>query len=111
MRAGMTTPSSDATPASARDGAREATPGEVRAYAVRVRADVEAELDRIVPAESADPPSVHAAVRWSLFAPATRFRPLIVTASRGPLGAAPRRLVRTACALELRDTYPLVHDD
>jgi len=98
----MTTPSSDA---------REATPAEVRAYAERVRADVEAELDRLVPVESADPPSVHAAIRWSLFAPAKRFRPLLVTASGETFGATPGRLIRTACAFELLHTYSLVHDD
>ena len=107
----MTTPSSDVTPAAARGGAREASTREVRAYAERVRADVEAELDRSVPAESADPPSVHAAVRWSLFAPAKRFRPLLVTASGETFGAPSGKLIRTACAFELLHTYSLVHDD
>jgi len=83
----------------------------VRAYAERVRADVEAELDRLVPAESADPPSVHAAIRWSLFAPAKRFRPLLVIAAGETFGAARGQLIRTACAFELLHTYSLVHDD
>jgi geranylgeranyl pyrophosphate synthase len=99
----MTTPSSDAT--------REAAPEEVRAYAGRVRADVEAELDRLIPQESADPPSVHAAVRWSLFAPAKRFRPLLVFAAGETFGATRSKLIRTACAFELLHTYSLVHDD
>src|SRR5215217_4302072 len=103
----MTTPSSDATPAAA----REAPPEEVRAYAGRVRADVEAELGRLVPPESADPPSVHAAIRWSLLAPGKRFRPLLVLASGETFGAPPPRLIRTACAFELLHTYSLVHDD
>ena len=107
----MTTPSSDATPAAARGGAREASAQEVRAYAERVRAEVEAGLDRSVPAESADPPSVHAAVRWSLFAPAKRFRPLLVFAAGETFGAPPEKLIRTACAFELLHTYSLVHDD
>src|SRR5215213_1282661 len=111
MRAGMTAPSSDATPASARDGAREATPGEVRAYAGRVRADVEAALDALVPGEAEEPVSVHAAVRWSLFAPAKRFRPLLVTAAGEAFGAPRAKLIRTACAFELLHTYSLVHDD
>ena len=102
----MTTPSSDAPAA-----AREASAERVRAYAGRVRADVEAELDRLVPAESADPPSVHAAVRWSLFAPAKRFRPLLVLAAGEAFGAPPEKLIRTACAFELLHTYSLVHDD
>jgi geranylgeranyl pyrophosphate synthase len=108
----MTTPSSDAPAAAAElEGPREATPEQVRAYAERVRAAVEAELDRLVPAESADPPSVHAAIRWSLFAPAKRFRPLLVLAAGETFGAARENLIRTACAFELLHTYSLVHDD
>jgi geranylgeranyl diphosphate synthase, type II len=107
----MTTPSSDALVTAAHEGARAATPEEVRAYAERVRAAVEAELDRLVPAESADPPSVHAAIRWSLFAPAKRFRPLLVFAAGEAFGAPPLQLIRTACAFELLHTYSLVHDD
>ncbi|HEX8352804.1 MAG TPA: farnesyl diphosphate synthase [Pyrinomonadaceae bacterium] len=91
--------------------AREASADEVRAYAVRVRREVEAELDGLVPAESADPPAVHAAVRWSLFAPAKRFRPLLVFSAGETFGAPPRELIRTACAFELLHTYSLVHDD
>jgi geranylgeranyl pyrophosphate synthase len=103
----MTRASSD-EPAAA---ALESTPEEVRAYAVRVRAAVEAELERLVPAESADPPSVHAAIRWSLFAPAKRFRPLLVAACGETFGAPLEKLIGTACAFELLHTYSLVHDD
>src|ERR1044071_1352797 len=103
----MTRPSSDAHAAPL----LEATPEEVRAYAERVRADVEAELDGLVPSESADPPSVHAAIRWSLFAPAKRFRPLLVMAAGEAFGAPREKLIRTACAFELVHTYSLVHDD
>src|ERR1044072_1936296 len=103
----MTRPSSDAYA----ELALEASAAQVRAYAERVRADVEAELDRLIPSEPAAPPSVHAAIRWSLFAPAKRFRPLLVTASGEAFGATPRRLIRTACPFELLHTYSLVHDD
>ena len=89
----------------------EASAEEVRAYASRVRALVEAKLDELVPAETVDPPSVHAAIRWSLFAPAKRFRPLLVFAAGETFGATPERLARTACALELIHTYSLIHDD
>jgi geranylgeranyl diphosphate synthase type II len=91
--------------------AREASAEDVRAYASRVRAVVEAKLDELVPAESVDPPAVHAAVRWSLFAPAKRFRPLLVFAVGEAFGAASDSLVRTACAFELIHTYSLIHDD
>lgn len=89
----------------------EATAEEVRAYASRVRGLVEAKLDELVPAETEDPPAVHAAVRWSLFAPAKRFRPLLVFAAGESFGATSDRLVRTACAFELIHTYSLIHDD
>ena len=103
----MTRPSSDAQA----ESGLEAPAGQVRSYAERVRADVEAELDSLVPSESADPPSVHAAIRWSLFAPAKRFRPLLVVASGETFGATREKLIRTACAFELLHTYSLVHDD
>src|SRR5919202_336051 len=90
---------------------REATAEEVRAYSARVRAVVETALDEIVPSENTDPSAIHAAIRWSLFAPAKRFRPLLVFAAGETFGAAPERLVRTACAFELIHTYSLVHDD
>jgi geranylgeranyl pyrophosphate synthase len=94
----MTRASSDAT--------------EARAYVGRVRALVEEELDALVPRETSDPAAVvHAAVRWSLFAPAKRFRPVLVFASGETFGADAARLVRAACAFELIHTYSLVHDD
>jgi geranylgeranyl pyrophosphate synthase len=91
----------------------EATGEEVRAYAARVRALVEAELERLAPAvETGDPAStVHAALRWSLFAPAKRFRPFLLFAAGETFGAGAENLLRAACAYELVHTYSLVHDD
>jgi len=99
--------------AAARDAARtqDASAEDVRAYASRVRALVDAKLGELVPAEAEDPPAVHAAIRWSLFAPAKRFRPLLVFAAGESFGATPERLLRTACAFELIHTYSLIHDD
>ena len=110
----MTRPSSEDPAPSAVEDRRagvEASAEEVREYAARVRAEVEAGLDRLVPAEAEDPPAVHAAVRWSLFAPAKRFRPLLVTAAGETFGAPREKLIKTACAFELLHTYSLVHDD
>ncbi len=110
----MTRASSDVrADSAARDDSlsRESSAEDVREYASRVRSLVEARLDELAPAESADPPAVHAAIRWSLFAPAKRFRPLLVFASGEAFGATAERLVRTACAFELIHTYSLIHDD
>jgi len=109
----MTRPSSDAGgggQAPHAHGGRGGA-GEARAYVGRVRALVEAKLDELVPPESADPSSVHAAIRWSLFAPAKRFRPVLVCAAGETFGAPAGLLLRTACAFELLHTYSLVHDD
>ena len=91
----------------------EATAEEVRAYAARVCALIEAELERLAPAvETGDPASaVHAALRWSLFAPAKRFRPFLLFAAGETFGAGAGNLLRAACAYELVHTYSLVHDD
>lgn len=83
-----------------------------RDFVGRARRLVEAELDALVPAETDDPASgVHAAVRWSLFAPAKRFRPVLVLAAGETFGAPAARLLRAASAFELLHTYSLVHDD
>jgi geranylgeranyl pyrophosphate synthase len=81
------------------------------AYLGRVRALVEAKLDELVPPESEHPTSVHAAIRWSLFAPAKRFRPVLACAAAETFGAPVERVLRTACAFELVHTYSLIHDD
>ncbi len=72
---------------------------------------VDAELDRLLPAESVAPSKVHAAIRWSLFAGGKRFRPILLLAVGETFGAARDELLATACALEMIHTYSLIHDD
>jgi len=82
----------------------EASAEGVRAYFERVRTLVESKLDEIVPTERAGSASVHAAMRWSLFAPAKRLRPVLVFAAGEAFGARAESLVGTACAFELIHT-------
>ncbi|HWT00415.1 MAG TPA: farnesyl diphosphate synthase [Pyrinomonadaceae bacterium] len=77
----------------------------------RWRELVDARLDRLIPAETVGPENVHAAIRWSLFAGGKRLRPLLVMATGQELGAEPKVLLDTACALEMIHTYSLIHDD
>lgn len=72
---------------------------------------VNAELDRLLPAESVSPSNVHAAIRWCVFAGGKRFRPLVTLAVGQTFGAANEQLLATACALEMIHTYSLIHDD
>ena len=72
---------------------------------------VNAELDKLLPAESVPPSKVHAAIRWCVFAGGKRFRPLLTLAVGQTFGAAHEQLLATACALEMIHTYSLIHDD
>jgi geranylgeranyl pyrophosphate synthase len=75
------------------------------------RTTVDAELDKLVPPERAEPQKLHQAIRWSLFAGGKRFRPALVFTVGKTFGAAERDLLRTASAIEMIHTYSLIHDD
>jgi geranylgeranyl diphosphate synthase type II len=85
--------------------------GEVRDFFSQCRERADARLDRLIPAETREPASVHGAIRWSLFAGGKRFRPALVLAAGETFGAPPQALLDTACALEMIHTYSLIHDD
>jgi len=72
---------------------------------------IDAELDRLIPKQSASPERVHAAIRWSVFAGGKRFRPALLIAVGQTFGAPLDQLMRTACAFEMIHTYSLIHDD
>lgn len=75
------------------------------------RSLIDAQLNRLLPAESLEPVAVHTAIRWSVFAGGKRFRPLLLLATGTTLGASREELTATACALEMIHTYSLIHDD
>jgi geranylgeranyl pyrophosphate synthase len=92
------------------------TPNNVRItdakeFLISCRALIDAELDRLIPKESAEPERVHSAIRWSLFAGGKRFRPALLLATGRTFGADNDDLLRAACALEMIHTYSLIHDD
>lgn len=92
------------------------TPGrmtttDLQQFVDETRKLVDAALDRLLPAESVPPATVHAAIRWSVFAGGKRFRPLLLLAVGETFGARTELLIDTACALEMIHTYSLVHDD
>ncbi len=72
---------------------------------------VEAALDRWVPAESANPQTIHRAMRYSLFAGGKRIRPLLAIAAAETVSDAPFGIESAAGALEMIHTYSLIHDD
>ncbi|HYN86547.1 MAG TPA: farnesyl diphosphate synthase [Pyrinomonadaceae bacterium] len=94
-----------------RDVGGEAAHEEVRAFLARVRGQVDARLDALVPAREDEDARLREATRWSLFAGGKRLRPALVLAVGETLGAPFESLIDTACAYEMVHTYSLVHDD
>lgn len=72
---------------------------------------VNAELDRLIPAEGRPPQQLRDAIRWSLFAGGKRLRPALMLAAGRAFGVADEKVMRTAAAVEMIHTYSLIHDD
>ncbi len=72
---------------------------------------IDAELDRLVPPESAPPQTIHRAMRYSLFAGGKRIRPILCLEAAHAVGDHAPCAIEAACALEMIHTYSLIHDD
>ena len=83
----------------------------LREYLVQQQKLVDAELDRLVPAESTPPETIHRAMRYSLFAGGKRIRPILCIEAANAVGGDTGSVVACACSLELIHTYSLIHDD
>ena len=83
----------------------------LREYLARQQQLVDAELDRLVPPETSAPPTIHRAMRYSLFAGGKRIRPILCIEAARAAGEEGDGVVPCACALELIHTYSLIHDD
>lgn len=88
-----------------------ASVAELQRFAAEARKLIDARLDQVLPSDSVAPTSVHAAIRWSVFAGGKRLRPMLLLAAGQAFGAASEMLLETACALEMIHTYSLIHDD
>src|ERR1700674_1264622 len=75
------------------------------------RAAVDAALDRLMPGENAQPPSIHRAMRYSVQAGGKRVRPILCLESARIFAADVTPVLPVACALEFIHTYSLIHDD
>ncbi|HJT88986.1 MAG TPA: farnesyl diphosphate synthase [Bryobacteraceae bacterium] len=83
----------------------------LREYLARQQQLVDAELDRLVPAESTPPETIHRAMRYSLFAGGKRLRPILCLEAAHAVSDAPEAVLPVACSLEMIHTYSLIHDD
>ena len=83
----------------------------LREYLAQQQQLVDTELDRLVPPESAQPQTIHRAMRYSLFAGGKRIRPLLCMEAARAVSDAVDGVSSCACSLELIHTYSLIHDD
>ncbi|HHW28761.1 MAG TPA: polyprenyl synthetase family protein [Syntrophomonadaceae bacterium] len=68
-------------------------------------------LEGYLPASSVYPPSIHEAMRYSLFAGGKRLRGAFTIAVARIFGVEEKRVLPAAGALEMIHTYSLIHDD
>ena len=79
------------------------------------RQAVDCALEKFLPPESMEPPSIHTAMRYSVFAGGKRIRPILcletarIFEPNVDLQESPA--MHPACAIEFIHTYSLIHDD
>lgn len=81
-----------------------------RYLAVR-RSEVDSALGRCLPKAKTRPATIHAAMRYAVFAGGKRLRPILCLAAAEACGGKVADALAPACAVELMHTYSLVHDD
>ncbi|HUI53275.1 MAG TPA: farnesyl diphosphate synthase [Terriglobales bacterium] len=72
---------------------------------------VDAQLEKLLPAESTQPPSIHTAMRYSVFAGGKRIRPILCLETARIFTADVAPALFPGCAIEFIHTYSLIHDD
>src|ERR1039457_3869863 len=74
-----------------------------RQHLEQARVLVDAELERILPPADVHPPSIHKAMRYSVFAGGKRLRPTLCLEAGRLFGGEEKILLRVGSALELID--------
>src|SRR5690348_12236754 len=73
---------------------------------------IDASLEKLLPAATQRPDSIHQAMRHSVFAGGKRLRPILcMEAARMVAGTLPEGIEGLGSALEMLHTYSLIHDD
>jgi geranylgeranyl diphosphate synthase type II len=84
---------------------------DLKSYLATRAAEVDAALDAFLPKAKERPATIHAAMRYSVFAGGKRLRPVLCLAAAEACGGEISDALAPACAVELMHTYSLVHDD
>src|SRR5438094_817334 len=83
----------------------------LKTYLIARQRMIDRALDRFLPKENAAPPTIHNAMRYSLFAGGKRLRPILCLAAAEGCKGKVTEALPLACAMECIHTYSLVHDD
>ena len=84
---------------------------DLRHYLQEKRALVDQRLRTAVETGPGCPPALLEAMRYSLFAPGKRLRPLLVILAAEACGGRDSDALPAGCAVEMVHTYSLIHDD
>lgn len=84
---------------------------DLKQYLAAQAKTVDAALDRFLPKKSVSPSTIHAAMRYTVFAGGKRLRPILALAAAEACGGKTEDALAPACAVEVMHTYSLVHDD
>jgi geranylgeranyl diphosphate synthase, type II len=84
---------------------------DIQKYLSESKRLVDEYLDRLLPAETEDPPTIHKAMRHSVFAGGKRVRPILVLAAGESVGGNRETLLYLGAGTEMIHTYSLIHDD
>ncbi|MCG3148079.1 MAG: Farnesyl diphosphate synthase [Verrucomicrobiae bacterium] len=80
-------------------------------YLDRTGQRINTALDKLLPPETAAPPTIHKAMRYSIFAGGKRIRPVLTLAACEAVHGRTAAAMPLACAVECIHTYSLIHDD
>src|SRR5438067_3236648 len=83
----------------------------LKTYLIARQKMIDRALDHFLPKENAPPPTIHKAMRYSLFAGGKRLRPILCLAAAEGCKGKLIEALPLACAMECIHTYSLVHDD
>jgi geranylgeranyl diphosphate synthase type II len=84
---------------------------ELKAYLAERGKIIDRALDRFLPKPRVKPPTIHKAMRYSIFAGGKRLRPALALAAAEACGGKFANALPAACAVECIHTYSLIHDD
>ena len=68
-------------------------------------------MDKYLPPINIRPKELHKAMRYAVFSGGKRIRPILTLASFEACGGKDKSIIPVACAIELIQSYTLIHDD